>query len=110
MESCLECDKIKWLYKEHEPRVLSDDKLELINILGKINGKDYKYIARDADSVIRLFVIKPHTNKTGYYYSEYGYTYIDSVSGDKVLFSDIAHKDGLYDIENKCFIKEEGDD
>lgn len=107
-ENCFESDKIKWLYEEYEEPILSNDELELINVLGKINGKEYKYIIRDTYGVVRLFIIKPRVNKSGYYYSEYGYTYIDSASGDNVLFSNIAHEDGIYDIENKCFIKEEG--
>ena len=106
--NCFEDVKIKWLYKEYESPVLSDDELELINILSKINGKEYKYVARDAYGVIRLFETKPSVNKTGHY-SGCGYTYID-IGFDirlehEILFSNITHKDGLYDIENKCFIK-----
>lgn len=104
---CRENYKIQWLYKEYEPPVLSDDELELINVLGKINGKEYKYLARDVYGIARLFETKPCTNKTGNYCGEY--TYIDIASGSEILFSNITHKDGLYDIENKCFIKE-GDD
>ena len=103
--NCLESDKIEWLYKEYEPLVLSNDELELINILSKINKKEYKYVARDAYDIIRLFEIKPSVDKSGNYYGEYTY----SVSGSEILFSNITHKDGLYDIKNKCFIKE-GDD
>lgn len=102
-ENCLESDKIEWLYKEYEPLVLSDDELELINVLGKINGKKYKYIARNTCAVIRLFETKPSVNKSGNYYGKY--TYINSSSGSEILFPNITHKDGLYDIENKCFIK-----
>ena len=102
--NCFESDKIKWLYKEYEEPILSDDELELINILSKINGKEYKYVDRDAYGVIRLFEIKLSINKTRNYYGEC--TYIDMGSWNKVLFSNITHKDGLYDIENKCFIKE----
>jgi len=101
-ESHCEGDRIKWLYKEYEPPVLSNDELELIKILGKINGREYKYIARDGYGVIRLFEIRPRTNKTGNYCGEY--TYIDSASWSKILFSNITHKDGIYDIENKIFI------
>ena len=108
--NCAESDKIKWLCEEYKEPILSDDELELINILSKINGKEYKYVARDVDGIIKLFEIKPHVNKSGYYYSEYGYTYIDAASGDKILFPNITYEDGLYDIENKCFIKEKGDD
>ena len=108
IEDCIESDKIEWLYKKYEEPILSDDELELISIIGKINGKDYKYIARDLYDIIRLFEIKPDIGKSGHYYGEY--TYIDSASGNEILFSNITHKDGLYDIKNKCFIKEEGDD
>lgn len=101
-KDCFESDKIEWLYSEYEPPVLSDDEFELIKALSKVNRKEYKYIARDTYGVIRLFEIKPRTNKTGNYYGEY--TYIDSASGSEILFSNITHKDGLYDIENKIFI------
>ena len=107
-QDCFESDKIKWLYEEYKPPVLSDDELELIKILGKINGSEYKYIARNGYGVIRLFKTKPRTNKTGNYCGKY--TYIDAASGDKILFPNITYEDGLYDIENKCFIKEKGDD
>jgi len=106
--NCAESDKIKWLCEEFEKSILSDDELELIKILGKINGSEYKYIARNGYGVIRLFETKPRTNKTGNYCGKY--TYIDAASGDKILFPNITYEDGLYDIENKCFIKEEGDD
>ena len=99
--NCFENDKIKWLYEEF---VLSNNELELINVLGKINGKEYKYIARDSHGVIRLFEIKPDIGKSGNYYGEY--TYIDIASGNnKILFPNIKFEDGLYDIENKCFIE-----
>ena len=104
---CFESDKIKWLYSEYKEPILSNDELELIKALNKAMGKEYKYIARDLHGVIRLFEIKPDIGKSGNYYGEY--TYIDIASGDKVSFPNITHKDGLYDIKNKCFI-EEGDD
>lgn len=105
--SCSEVGKIQWLYEECEPLVLSDDELELIKAIGKVTKKEYKYAARDADGVIRLYETKPCTDKSGNYYGEY--TYADIGTWDR-LFSNITHKDGLYDIENKCFIKEKGDD
>lgn len=107
-ECCFKSTKIKWLYKEYEPPVLSDDELELIKAIGKATKKEYKYVVRDACGVMRFFETKPHVNKSGNYYGEY--TYADIASGDKVLFPNITHKDGLYDIENKCFIKEERED
>ena len=82
---------------------MTKDEIELINVLNKINKKDYKYVTRDAYGVIRLFEIKPCVNKSGNYHGEY--TYIDSSSGDEILFSNIKHEYGLYDIKNKCFIE-----
>lgn len=93
---CLESDKIKWLYKEYEPPVLSDDEIELVNILSKINGKEYKYIYR-RDKYIFIFSDKPNTDK-------YGIILDGSleITGLIDLFSNI---DGLYDIKNECFIE-----
>ena len=108
-EDCAENNKIKWLCEEYDELILSDNELELIKALGKVTGINYKYVARDTCDVIGFFEIKPRVNELGNYHSEYGYTYVDIVSKDKVL-PNITHKDGLYDIENKCFIKEEGDD
>lgn len=113
--NCLESSKIKWLRKEYEESILSDKELELIKVLGKVTGINYKYIAKDAYGGIELFVRKPCFGKLENYYSEYEYTYVDIASkdksGDEVLsFPNITYEDGLYDIENKCFIKEEGDD
>ena len=107
--NCTGSEKIKWLCEEYEEFILSDNELELIKTLSKVTGINYKYVARDTCDVIGFFETKPRVNKLGNYYSEYGYTYVDIVSKDKVL-PNITHKDGLYDIENKCFIKEEGDD
>ena len=101
---CSEKDKMKWLYEEYKKPILSDDELELIKALNKAMGKEYKYIARDTDGFIRFFETKPCINVLKNYYNKYGYTYIGSKDG--VLFSNITHKDGLYDIENKCFVKE----
>lgn len=97
---CFESDKIKWLYSEYEKPILSDDELELIKALNKAMGKEYKYIIRDRVGLIRFFETKPRINEL----KNYGYIYIGSNYG--ILFPHIAHKDGLYDIENKCFIKE----
>ena len=110
--NCFESDKLKWLYSEYKNSeyktpILSDDELELIKALNKAMGKEYKYAARDTDGLIRFFEIKPSINVLKNYYNIHGYTYIGSNNG--VLFSNITHKDGLYDIKNKCFIKEEGD-
>lgn len=103
---CLESDKIEWLYKEYKPPVLSDDELELIKAFNKAMGKEYKYVARDTDGLIRFFETKPRINELKNYYNKDGYTYIGSNYGVLFLFPNITHKDGLYDIENKCFIKE----
>ena len=101
---CFESDRIKWLCEEYKNPILSDDELELIKTLSNITGINYKYVAFEIDTcgVIGFFEIKPRVNKLGNYYSEYGCTYVDIVSKDKVL-PNITHKDGLYDIENKTF-------
>ena len=102
--NCAEIDKIKWLCEEYKEPILSDDELELIKAISKVANKEYKYVARDGDGTIKLFEIKPSTDKIGNYYDEYTYVYIGL--RDRILFPRITHKDGLYDIENKCFIKE----
>lgn len=101
--NCAESDKIQWLYEEYKEPVLSDDELELIKVLGKINEKEYEYVVRDKYGIIRLFEIKPHIDKTGNPYSEY--IYADIGIAGRNLFTNIAYEDGLYDIKNKCFIK-----
>ena len=95
-ENCFESDKIKWLYSEYEEPILSNDELELVNILSKINGKEYKYIYR-RDKYIFIFSDKPNTDK-------YGIILDGSleITGLIDLFSNI---DGLYDIKNECFIE-----
>jgi hypothetical protein len=102
--NCAESDKIKWLFEEYKEPILSDDELELIKAISKVANKEYKYVARDGDGIIKLFEIKPSTDKIENYYDEYTYVYIGL--RDRILFPRITHKDGLYDIENKCFIKE----
>lgn len=98
--NCSESDKIQWLCKEYKELVLSDDELELIKAFNKAMGKEYKYIIRDRVGLIRFFETKPRINEL----KNYGYIYIGSNYG--ILFPNITHKDGLYDIRNKCFIKE----
>lgn len=103
---CLESNKIEWLYKEYEEPILSDDELELIKILSKINGKEYKYIYRSRYRVF-LFSEKPPIDKFGVRFTDKcKYLLIDNRKDAKNLFSNIKHKDGLYDIEDECFIKE----
>lgn len=102
-EKCFENDKIKWLYKDYEPPV-SDDEIDFIKALNKLTRKKYKYIARDTEGIIRFFETKPKRNEIKNYYDlENGYVYIGVPF--KVLFPNIKFKDGLYDIENKTFIK-----
>jgi hypothetical protein len=99
--NCYESDKIKWLYEEYKEPILSDDELELINILSKVNGKKYKYICRNCNSVF-LFSEKPPMDRL----DKCKYFIITEHSNVKNLFLNIKFEDGLYDIENKCFIKE----
>jgi hypothetical protein len=104
--NCYESDKIKWLYEEYKEPILSDDELELINILSKVNGKKYKYICRNCNSVF-LFSEKPPMDRFGVRFTDKcKYFIITEHSNIKNLFLNIKFEDGLYDIENKCFIKE----
>jgi hypothetical protein len=100
-----ENSKIKWLCEEYEEPILSDDELELINTLSKISGKQYKYICRNGFSIF-LFSKKPPIDRFGIRFTDRcNYLIITDHYGDKSLFLNIKYKDGLYDIENKCFIK-----
>ena len=103
--NCFERDKIKWLYSEYKEPVLSNDELELINILSKINGKEFKYIHRTGHRVF-IFSDKPPVDKYSILLDK-SCNYIDiSEHGYTDLFPNIKYEDGIYDIENKCFIKE----
>jgi hypothetical protein len=102
---CSESEKIKWLYEEYKEPILSDNELELINSLSKINGKKYKYICRNCNSVF-LFSEKPPMDKFGVRFTDKcNYLIITEHSNDKSLFLNIKFEYGLYDIENECFIK-----
>lgn len=98
---CFESDKIKWLYSEYEEPILSDDEFELINILSKINGKEYRYIHRRGKYIF-IFSDKPNVDKYGVILD--GSNYLEII-GHIDLFSNIKFTDGLYDIKNKCFIE-----
>lgn len=100
-ESCFDSDKLKWLYSEYEEPILSNDELELINILSKINGKEYKYIYRNGNYVF-IFSDKQNINKCGMTLDESDYI---EITGRTDLFSNIKSEHGLYDIKNKCFIE-----
>jgi hypothetical protein len=103
---CSESEKIKWLYEEYKEPILSDDELELINSLSKISGKKYKYICRNGYSVF-LFSEKPPIDRFGVRFTDKcNYLIITDRNDNNSLFLNIKYKDGLYDIENKCFIKE----
>lgn len=102
--NCFESDKIKWLYSEHEEPILSNDELELINILSKSNGKEYKYIARYRNHIY-IFSNKPPIDKYGILFTSSDYLNINIYNESMDLFSNIKHEYGLYDIKNKCFIK-----
>jgi len=100
---CYEGNKIRWLCEEYKEPILSDDELEFIKVLSKISEKKIKYIHKTSHRVF-LFSDKPPIDKYGIlldksnYYDLSGYGYID-------LFPNIKFTDGLYDIENKCFIE-----
>lgn len=97
--------RINWLFKEYEEFILSDDELELIKAINKVLGKEIKYMTRDEGNIMRFFETKPKINGLGNYYSLNECSiHIDVLNGS--IFPSIQHKDGLYDIENKCFIKE----
>ena len=98
---CFESDRIKWLCEEYEEPILSDDEVELINVLSKINGKEYKYVHRSGNHVL-LFCDKPPIDKYGILLDETDY--ID-ISGHMHLFSNIKFMNGLYDIKDKRFIE-----
>lgn len=104
--NCSESNKIKWLYEEHEVPILSDDELELIKAIGKATNKKYKYLAKQKGGRTTLFTNKPFINN-----STYGYSYTtnndfaDISNKGLTLFKNIKNESGIYDIENKCFIK-----
>ena len=100
-QCCFESDKIKWLYSEYEEPILSNNELELINILSKINGKEYKYILRSGKYIF-IFSDKPNSDKYGIILD--GSNYLE-ITGHIDLFPNIKFEDGLYDIKNKCFIE-----
>ena len=92
--------KMKWLYQKYV--ILTDDEINFIEALNKITEKKYKYIARDTTGNIKFFETKPSRNGLKNYYNlKDGCIYIEGL-----LFPNIKFTDGLYDIENKCFIKE----
>ena len=102
---CFESDKIKWLHEEYKEPIfiLSDDELELINILSKVYGKEFKYIHRTGHHVF-IFSDKPPVDKYSILLDK-NCNYIEiSGHGYTDLFPNIKFTDGLYDIENKCFI------
>lgn len=105
-EGCCESAKIKWLCEEWTLPVLSDSELELMRIICKITNKKYKYIIRTESGGISFFVDKPTVSENDfgrYCSSKSGYFSI--LDSDKILFQNIQYEDGLYDIENKTFIK-----
>lgn len=105
-EKCFESNKIKWLYEEYKPPVLSDDELDLIQSLNKAMDKEYKYIARNGNRVF-LFPNKPSMDKYGIRFTDKcDYLIISEHRKSIGLFSSIKYEDGLYDIQHKCFIKE----
>lgn len=105
-EYCLESDKIKWLYKEYEPPILTADELELIEAMGKAKNKKYKYLAKQKSGRTTLFTNKPfiHIFTDGYSYTTNN-DFADISDKGFTLFKNIENESGIYDIENKIFIK-----
>jgi hypothetical protein len=105
--NCCEKGKIKWLCKEYEPPVLADSELELIEAIGKATNKKYKYLAKQKGGRTTLFTNKPFINKSnyGYYYYTTNNDFADISNKGFTLFKNIENESGIYDIENKCFIK-----
>lgn len=104
-QGCFESDKIKWLYQEYN--TLTNNDIDLIKTLNRIKNKEYKFIARRGNEVF-LFSDRPKIFHTVYgtnYSSGGEYFHITEVNRTENLFPNIKQKDGLYDIENKTFIK-----
>ncbi|MBQ3943342.1 MAG: hypothetical protein II669_03405 [Elusimicrobia bacterium] len=103
--NCAESDKIKWLCKEYEEPILSDDELELIKAISKATNKEYKYLAKQ-EGKIYLFTDKPFVHCSAFgnsYTSNRYFAYISDK--DETLFQNIENESGIYDIENKTFTK-----
>jgi hypothetical protein len=106
---CYESEKIKWLYKEADEPVLTNNELELIKALNKATGKEWKYILRTISNKILIFcnnsrtVMMSSDFANSLYYSNEDYIVIDE--NNKTLFKNIKFDDRIYDIENKKFIK-----
>ena len=97
--------QIKWLYEEYI--VLTDAEINLINTLSGMTGVTYNFIVRDAYDEIYLFSnipIAKDNRQYKYYLSQNDCLSISDKT--KKLFPNIKYEDGIYDIENKCFIKE----
>lgn len=106
-ENCFESDKIKWLYKEYESPVLSDDEIELIKAIGEATKKEYKYLTRQKGKIY-LFTNKPFVHRGAFgnsYTSNNYFVYISDK--DETLFQNIENEIGIYDIKNNIFT--EGD-
>lgn len=102
--NCFESVKIKWLYKEYESPVLSDDELELIKAISKATNKEYKYLAKQKGKIY-LFTNKPFVHRGTFGNSYTSNNYFAYISDkDETLFKNIKNEIGIYDIENKIFI------
>jgi hypothetical protein len=106
---CYESEKIKWLYKEADEPVLTEDDFEFIKALNKATGKEWKYILRTISNKILIFcnnsrtVMLSNDFANSLYYSNEDYIVIDE--NNKTLFKNIKFDDRIYDIKNKKFIK-----
>lgn len=101
-EYCLESDKIKWLYEEYEPPVLSDDELELIKALEKAKKTKYRFIVRMKSGRVVITCDKPYMDDVYHTYRNDKNAVI--IDEHEELFQNIDFNVGPYDIENKCFV------
>lgn len=100
---------LKCLYSAYEKSILTEDEINLIELLGKMKGESYKYITRTKDGGIMLYVGKPTSHYDIYnnWYCYYANTscFCINKKDNYTMFSNIQFENGIYDIENKCFIK-----
>ena len=68
---CTECI-IKWLKAEHKEKITISEAERII--LGNIN-KDYKWICRDKDNTLKLYIYKPKNHKGNWFADEVTISY-----------------------------------
>lgn len=101
-EKCFESNKIKWLYEEYKPPVLSDDELELIKALEKAKKTKYRFIVRMKSGRVVITCDKPYMDDVYHTYRNDKNAVI--IDEHEELFQNIDFNVGPYDIENKCFV------